>query len=340
MRAWAAAWLRLIVLVPLVLTGVLVRTQRPTALSVTDRTAQTGVQLSVAPWQFPDDDVPSWREVVSAQAAELVFVAALADLALVSFLRKSIRLKHVMLAASVLYFGFVRSLQLSVVDIFGFLTLDLPIFRYSLAWYLFVVSLVASTIVWGRLYCGRACAFGSFTQLLDRLVPAKVRVDLPQSVQRRAAYIKYAILAGTIMYFLATRDRFIYRWVEPFWMFTRRGTAGMWTALGVLLLATLFVRNMYCRFLCPVGAFLGIVSKLSLVRIKRWSECHRCKICEKACEWGAVRGSEILAAECVRCDDCERLYWDTERCPHWIIIQKKSAFTARQSAVPTGSAGF
>jgi len=49
----------------------------------------------------------------------------------------------------------------------------------------------------------------------------------------------------------------------------------MWrSGLGVLLLATVFVRNLYCRFLCPVGAALGILSNLTVFRIKRWSECN------------------------------------------------------------------
>jgi hypothetical protein len=26
--------------------------------------------------------------------------------------------------------------------------------------------------------------------------------------------------------------------------------------------------------------------------------------------------------ECVRCDDCERLYADTAKCPHWIILRR------------------
>ena len=46
-----------------------------------------------------------------------------------------------------------------------------------------------------------------------------------------------------------------------------------WTLLGALLVATVFVRNAYCRFLCPLGAFLGILSNLTVFRIKRWSEC-------------------------------------------------------------------
>ena len=87
----------------------------------------------------------------------------------------------------------------------------------------------------------------------------------------------------------------------------------------------MFVRNLYCRFLCPVGAMLGIISNLTVFKIKRWSECKTCKICEKTCEWGAIQGPKIVKSECVRCDDCERLYMDQQKCPHWIILRRKSA---------------
>ena len=117
-----------------------------------------------------------------------------------------------------------------------------------------------------------------------------------------------------IVYYLVTHDLLIYQFTEPFWMFGMFGTPLMWTALAVLLTATLFVRNLYCRFLCPVGATLGLMSYLTVFRIKRWSECNTCRICEKACQWGAIEGPKILMTECVRCDDCERLYADTKRC--------------------------
>jgi MinD superfamily P-loop ATPase len=71
------------------------------------------------------------------------------------------------------------------------------------------------------------------------------------------------------------------------------------------------------------------LSTVSVFRIKRWSECNTCRICEKACEWGAIRGPKILMTECVLCDDCERLYADTKKCPHWIIIRRKSEVLAR-----------
>jgi NosR/NirI family nitrous oxide reductase transcriptional regulator len=111
-------------------------------------------------------------------------------------------------------------------------------------------------------------------------------------------------------------------------MFGLFGTTTMWIGLAVLLAATVFVRNLYCRFLCPVGAALGIISNLTVFRIKRWSECNTCKICEKTCEWGAIRGPKIIASECVRCDDCERLYMDQKKCPHWLILFKRKGNTA------------
>ena len=37
----------------------------------------------------------------------------------------------------------------------------------------------------------------------------------------------------------------------------------------------------------------------------------------------AIQGPAISLTECVRCDDCERLYADTKKCPHWLILFKK-----------------
>jgi NosR/NirI family nitrous oxide reductase transcriptional regulator len=178
-------------------------------------------------------------------------------------------------------------------------------------------------VLWGRLYCGRICAFGALTQLMDPIVPRRMRFEIPVRIEKHANLIKYGVLAAVLAYFFATRDVGIYRFVEPFWMFGLFGTPGMWIGLAVLLAATVLVRNLYCRFLCPVGAMLGLLSNLTVFRIKRWAECSTCKICEKTCEWGAIRGPKIIASECVRCDDCERLYMDQKKCPHWIILRRK-----------------
>ena len=278
-------------------------------------------------WEFPDEaeDVAGWGTLLADQGLDLALFAAFAVLVLVGFFRKSVPLKYITLAVSVIYLGFFKSQLLSIVNVLGLVAWTLPVFKYSLAWYLFAGFAVVSTILWGRLYCGRICAFGALTQLMDRVVPAKLRYEVPRRLEDRAAWIKYGVLGSVLVYFLVTHDSSIYRYVEPFWMFGGQATTGMWIGLGVLLVATVFVRNLYCRFLCPLGAALGLLSTLTVFRIKRWSECNTCKICEKTCEWGAIRGPKILMTECVRCDDCERLYMDTKKCPHWIILQRKAA---------------
>lgn len=299
--------------------------------------AQTAPAPPVDAWHFEDDEsAPALGAVVGQQAGELAMLVGLFALALVGFFRKSERLKTVTLVASVAYFGVYRSQLLSIVNIFGLVSWNLPLVTFNLGWYLFAGFSLVSTVLWGRLYCGRICAFGAMTQLLDRIVPARLRFDVPRAVERRAAYVKYGLLAGTVAYFLIRHDTSIYKYVEPFWMFSGSGTVALWSGLALLIVATVFVKNLYCRFLCPVGAFLGLLSNLTVFRIKRWSECKSCKICEKTCEWGAIEGPRIIASECVRCDDCERLYMDQQKCPHWIVIRRRSDFLARPSGTPAG----
>ena len=259
------------------------------------------------------------RAVVDVAALGLVLAFAI-----FSFVKKSDRLKVVSLVLSVAYLGFVKASLVSVVDIFGALRWSLPAFRDGHAYYLLVGFTLVSTVLWGRLYCGRICAFGALTQLMDRVVPARYRVEPPAWLDRRLVQVKYVVLGAAVLYNLTSGNTLVYRYIEPFWMFTLNGNAVMWTLLAVLLLATVFVRNLYCRYLCSVGAGLGLLSNLTVFRIKRWGECQTCKLCEKTCEWGAIDGPKILVSECVRCDDCERLYADEDKCPHW-LIQKHAA---------------
>jgi NosR/NirI family nitrous oxide reductase transcriptional regulator len=268
----------------------------------------------------------TWGDLLGPQALDLTLLAAFIALALVSFFRKSVRWKYAALVAAVGYLGFYKSSLMSISDVFRLTDLNLPPFSYSLAWYLFSGFVVVSTVLWGRLYCGRICAFGALTQLMDAVLPKRIRVDVPPAIERKAIWIKYGLLGALVLYYVVTKDlaRPV-QYAEPFWMFSLFGTTPMWIGLGVLLTATVFVRNLYCRFLCPVGAALGIISNLTVFKIKRWSECKTCKICEKTCEWGAIQGPKIIKAECVRCDDCERLYLDQQKCPHWIILRRKSA---------------
>ncbi len=272
-----------------------------------------------------DPVVDGWREILVPQALDVGLLIAFMTLALVSFFRKSILLKYATFAAAVGYLGFTKSSLVSVSDVLRLTDLSVPELRYSVTWYVFMLFVVVTTVLWGRVYCSRVCAFGALTQLMDPIIPSKMRFEIPTRIEKHINLIKYGVLASVLAYYLATKDIAVpVRYAEPFWMFSLFGTTPMWCGLAVLLVATVFVRNLYCRFLCPVGATLGIISSLTTVfRIKRWAECKTCKICEKTCQWGAIRGPQIVASECVRCDDCERLYLDQQKCPHWIILRRR-----------------
>ncbi len=286
-------------------------------------------------WNFEDEEEkePTWFELIEQQSLDLGLFTAFVILAMTGFFMKNEKVKVVTLIASVIFLGFGRSQLYSITNIFSMLTGNLPLFKHSLFWYFFATFTLGTTVIWGRLYCGRVCAYGAFTQLMDMVVPKKLRYTVPVKIEQQAGYIKFGLLAFVLIYYFITRDVYIYRYTEPFWMFSRQGSVLMWTLLAVLLVATVFVRNLYCRFLCPVGAFLAVISQVTTVfRIKRWAECKTCKICEKTCEWGAIRGPQIVRSECVRCDDCERLYHDQQRCVHHIVIRRKADVLAKQAA--------
>jgi NosR/NirI family nitrous oxide reductase transcriptional regulator len=276
------------------------------------------------PWGFEEEPVETLWDVLQPQVPDLVLLTAFLLFAYISFRRKSVPLKYAALAVAVGYMGFWKSSLISITDVFRVVDWDFPVFRSTITWYVFAGFTLVSTVLWGRFYCGRVCAFGALTQLMDAVLPQRWRFEVPRAIEARAAWIKFGILGLILAAYVVTHDVTIYQYVEPFWMFTRIGTAAMWTGLALLLVATVFVRNVYCRFLCPLGATLGLISNLTMFRIKRWSECDTCKICQKTCEWGAIQGPKILMTECVRCDDCERLYADEQKCPHWRILDYRA----------------
>jgi len=281
-----------------------------------------GLSLDELDALLDEDSAEAVATLTRDDVADLAGLGVVLGFAMFGFFTKKEALKYVALALSVGYLGFYKANLISVVNIYSLVTGNLPEFRYGMAWYALALFTVVTTVLWGRLYCGRICAFGALTQLIDAAVPSNLRFELPPSVDRWAVKAKYVILAAVLGYFLVTGNVLVYRYVEPFWMFTLSGNAIMWTLLGILLVATVFVRNLYCRYLCSLGAALGVISNLTIFRIKRWQECRACKICEKACEWGAIRGPKIIASECVRCDDCERIYADENKCVHWIVLRK------------------
>jgi Pyruvate/2-oxoacid:ferredoxin oxidoreductase delta subunit len=88
--------------------------------------------------------------------------------------------------------------------------------------------------------------------------------------------------------------------------FRRIGTTGAAVIAG-LLVGSVFVKNLWCRYLCPYGALLGLVSIFSPARIRREADaCIDCAKCAKACPslLPVDRLTTVKSAECTGCLEC------------------------------------
>ena len=77
--------------------------------------------------------------------------------------------------------------------------------------------------------------------------------------------------------------------------------------MGSLAVASVFIKNFWCRYLCPYGALLGLFSWMSPARITRNVDaCVDCGLCDKACGARLPVSSKgvIMSVECTGCMDC------------------------------------
>jgi len=81
--------------------------------------------------------------------------------------------------------------------------------------------------------------------------------------------------------------------------------------IGLIFLAVLFLNRIrprfWCRVLCPLGALLGIFSRVSILRLEKDHEkCTNCKLCIKSCQGASspMPGQEWENAECLMCFNC------------------------------------
>ncbi len=64
---------------------------------------------------------------------------------------------------------------------------------------------------------------------------------------------------------------------------------------AILLLIGVFIARPYCRFLCPYGALLNLVSRFSKKHITITpAECIQCRLCEDSCPFGAIDKPVLL----------------------------------------------
>ncbi|MEW6409100.1 MAG: 4Fe-4S binding protein [Nitrospirota bacterium] len=76
--------------------------------------------------------------------------------------------------------------------------------------------------------------------------------------------------------------------------------------IGILLL-NLSEKRFWCKFLCPLGALLGLFSRYSLLNRKVSEGCNSCNLCNMVCQGGTNphKKEEWKKAECIYCLNCD-----------------------------------
>lgn len=265
---------------------------------------------------------------------KVIYLSLIFALALAAFFTKRTAIRWVALTATLVYLGIIDGGFLSVSHITGAMMQGPSIFLNNLPVLMIVVFTLVTTLIWGRLFCSSLCPFGAVQDIITRLTPKHwlsaihKTVKLPHRLHINGLYVKYAILAFILGMALIFNNVMVFPYFEPFGtLFFMSGSAILFAILAAILLACVVVPRFYCRYVCPLGAALGVVSLVSPFRIKRVPQCTVCTVCEHACPTGAIQREKIDFKECVRCDVCEaKLIKKAGSCRHdmsRIIVRHK-----------------
>ena len=173
---------------------------------------------------------------------------------------------------------------------------------------------VLFTVLFGRVFCSWVCPVNTLLEWVDSLRGFLNRLRIPLWDIRIGYNAKYYILFSTLA--MAAGGVSVYAYILPYAILSREvfyyifyGTASV-LAFLLLFLAVfelLISQRAWCRYLCPEGAFLGIIGAKRVLGIRRQvSLCPEgCVRCGEVCKQGLKPFyEEHYGLECDNCGLC------------------------------------
>ncbi|MDF1546190.1 MAG: 4Fe-4S binding protein [Bacteroidales bacterium] len=187
---------------------------------------------------------------------------------------------------SLLYFGFIREGCICSIGAIQNITLALfnPSYQIPATVIAFFVIPLIYTLFYGRTFCAGVCPLGAIQDIF-----ALQPVDLKTWVQKILGLIPFIYLGLAILYAATSTDFIICRY-DPFvGIFRLDATFFMFSIGALFIITSVFIARPYCRFFCPYGVLLNLISRVSKKHVEITpTHCINCRLCENSCPFGAI----------------------------------------------------
>jgi polyferredoxin len=189
--------------------------------------------------------------------------------------------------------------------------------------FILFVAILGVSLAMKKGFCGWICPIGTLSQWVwmagEKVFNRNFRITGFTDISLRS--LKYVLLglfalAIGVMPLWSMAMFFIgdyYKTVDVRMMkfFTEMTTLTMWVLIALGALSFLY-KNFWCRYLCPYGALLGLLSRFSPVKVRRdEAKCVHCHACTTHCPTmiDVENKTEVKSEECFGCLTC------VSRCP-------------------------
>lgn len=210
----------------------------------------------------------------------------------------------------------------SFMSFYLFITTGEIHFAHPAGLFIFLAIILVS-FVFGKAFCSWLCPVGFISELVgdfgEKIYKKifKRRVHLPEWIDYPLRSLKYLLL-GFLFYsvFFLMSTLAIQAFLDSpynivadlkmYYFFADISQTAL-IILAALFVLSVFIRNFWCRYLCPYGALLGLVSFISPNKIKRNPvSCIDCGLCAKACPSyiKVDKVNTVISDECNTCLSC------------------------------------
>ncbi len=173
-------------------------------------------------------------------------------------------------------------------------------------------------------FCGWICPIGTVSQYAwmagEKILGRNFRIPRFTDISLRS--LKYVLLgfflvligiamAPNMMLLFFITDYYKVVDVRMMKFFTEMSALTLWILVALVALSVLY-KNFWCRYLCPYGALLGLLSRLSPFKVRRkGGKCINCHACTKHCPAliDVENKTVVKSEECFGCMTC------VSRCP-------------------------